>query len=179
MSTQVYGPIRQIAWIVEDLDAAIRHWTGFTGVGPWMVFRNTTMSGHCRGVETKVRMNVGLSYQNEVQIELIQVTSKTPSPYQDSFGRPLVGMHHVAWLSSDIEGDVAKARQRGLVPAFEASNGAVRVAYMESACEPGLLLELIEAVPTVLEGFSSGARAAREWDGKSNPVQEFDFEAPR
>ena len=177
MNTRTYGPIRQIAWLVEDLDASIRHWMDFAGVGPWTVYRNTSLHGHCRGVETQVKMNVGLSYQDEVQIELIQVTSKTPSPYQDKAGRTLVGMHHVAWLSRDIDGDVAKAKQRGLVPAFEASNGVVRVAYMESAAEPGMLLEFIEAAPVVLDSFSSGIKAAREWDGKSSPVQVIDFEA--
>jgi methylmalonyl-CoA/ethylmalonyl-CoA epimerase len=172
-----HGPIRQIAWLVEDLDASVRHWIQHTGVGPWTVYRNTTLRGHCRGVETVVKMNVGLSYQGEVQIELIQLLSKTISPYQDAGGRTLVGMHHVAWLSRDIDADVAGAKQRGLSVAFEASNGAVRVAYMESAAEPGLLLEFIEAVPVVLEGFAAGMKATREWDRKSNPVQTLDFEA--
>lgn len=177
MNTRSYGPIRQIAYVVEDLDAAIRHWSDFAGVGPWTVYRNAAMRGYCRGADTTVKMHVGLSYQGEVQIELIEVISRTPSPYQDPGGHSLIGMHHIAWLSHDIDGDVAKARQRGLVPAFEASNGAVRVAYMESASEPGLLLELIEAVPAVLQGFDGGAKAAREWDGKSNAVTVIDFEA--
>ncbi len=34
MNSKTYGPIRQIAYIVEDLDAAIRHWTAFAGIGP-------------------------------------------------------------------------------------------------------------------------------------------------
>lgn len=177
MNTRTYGPIRQIAWLVEDLEASIRHWTSFAGIVPWTVYRNTTLHGHCRGVQTQVKMHVGLSYQNEVQIELIQVISRTPSPYQDKTGRTLVGMHHVAWLSSDIDGDVARAKQRGLVPAFEASNGVVRVAYMESAAEPGMLLEFIEAAPVVLESFAAGIKATKEWDGKGNPVSVIDFEA--
>lgn len=177
MNTRAYGPIRQIAWLVEDLDASIRHWMDYAGVGPWTVYRNTTLRGHCRGADTAVKMNVGLSYQDEVQIELIQITSKTPSPYQDAAGRTLVGMHHVAWLSQDIDADVAKARARGLVPAFEASNGVVRVAYMETAGEPGMLLEFIEAAPVVLEGFASGIKAAREWDGRGDAIQVIDFEA--
>ncbi|WP_029923146.1 VOC family protein [Nevskia soli] len=177
MNTQAYGPIRQVAYIVADLDAAIRHWMDFAGIGPWTVYKNATMRGHCRGVETAVKMNVGLSYQGEVQIELIQVNSKTPSPYQDADGRSLIGMHHIAWLSQDIDADVAKAKQRGLAPAFEASNGVVRVAYMESAAEPGLLLEFIEAAPVVLENFASGMKAAREWDGNREANQVIDFEA--
>ena len=177
MNSKTYGPIRQIAYIVEDLDAAIRHWTAFAGIGPWTVYKNTSMRGHCRGADTTVKMNVGLSYQGEVQIELIQVTSRTPSPYQDPGGHSLIGMHHIAWLSHDIDADVASAKQRGMVPAFEASNGVVRVAYMESAAEPGLLLEFIEAAPVVLESFASGVKAAREWDGHSSPLHIIDFEA--
>ena len=133
--TRTWGPVRQIAWLVQDLDAAIRHWMHFAGVGPWTVYRNTSLAGRCRGVDTQVSMHVGLSYQGEVQIELIQVTSATPSPYQATDGRVLLGMHHVAWLSQDIDADVAEARRRGMVPAFEAGNGAVRVAYMESPAE--------------------------------------------
>ena len=177
MNNKTYGPIRQIAYIVEDLDSAIRHWTAFAGIGPWTVYRNTSMRGHCRGADTTVKMNVGLSYQGEVQIELIQVTSRTPSPYQDPGGHSLIGMHHIAWLSHDIDTDVAKAKQRGMVPAFEASNGVVRVAYMESAAEPGLLLEFIEAAPVVLESFASGIKAAQEWDGGKAVAQVIDFEA--
>jgi len=177
MNNKAYGPIHQIAYVVADLDAALRHWMDFAGIGPWTVYRNTSLRGHCRGVDTTVKIHVGLSYQDEVQIELIQVLSKTPSPYQDAGSRSLIGLNHIAWLSHDIDADVAKARQRGLVPAFEASNGVVRVAYLESAAEPGLLLEFIEAAPVVLDGFAAGVKAARDWDGSSQPLAVIDFEA--
>jgi methylmalonyl-CoA/ethylmalonyl-CoA epimerase len=177
MNTKAFGPIKQVAYVVADLDASIRHWIKFTGVGPWTVYKNTTMQGHCRGVETRVKLNVGLSYQGDLQIELIEVTSRTPSPYQNPAGVPLLGMHHVACHTSDLDGDVAKAMSRGLRPAFTASNSVVRVAYMESAQEPGLLLEFIEAVPLVLEGFAAGVKASREWDGGDGFLQVIDFEA--
>jgi len=171
------GPIRQIAWVVDDLDASIRRWIALHGVGPWMVFRNTAMSGQCRGVNTTVKMHVGLSYQNDMQIELIQVVSKTPSPYQDAQGRSLSGMHHIAWHSSELDRDVADAKTHGMRTVFEASNGAVRVAYLESADESGVLYEFIEAVPLVLDGFASGLLASKHWDGHSTPVTVIDFEA--
>lgn len=177
MSQKLLGPIKQIAYIVESLDSSIRQWIALAGVGPWTVFKNTTMNGDCRGVATTVKMNVGLSYQDGMQIELIEVISKTPSPYQDANGRPLIGMHHIAWHSTDLDGDVARAQARGLKTAFAASNGAVRVAYMESAQAPGMLLEFIEATPVVLDGFAAGMKATQEWDGVNNPVQVYDFEA--
>lgn len=177
MSEKLPGPIKQIAYIVENLDSAIQQWITLTGVGPWTVFRNTTMHGDCRGAATTVKMNVGLSYQSGMQIELIEVLSQTPSPYQDVNGRPLIGMHHIAWHSKDLDFDVNAAKARGLSTAFSASNGAVRVAYMESADAPGVLLELIEATSVVLDGFAAGLKATETWDGVSQPVQIFDFEA--
>ena len=177
MDKKVFGPIKQIAYVVANLDASIQHWIDFSGIGPWTIYKNATMRGHCHSVETAVKLDVGLSYQDDLQIELIQVTSRTPSPYQDANGQPLLGMHHMAWHSHDIDGDVAKAKQRGMTTAFTASNGLVRVAYMESAQEPGLLLEFIEAAPLVLSSFSAGVKASREWDGASNPVHIIDFEA--
>ncbi len=176
MPEKLPGPIKQVAYIVDNLDSSIQQWIKLAGVGPWMVFKNTTMHGECRGTPTTVKMNVGLSYQGDVQIELIEVLSKTPSPYQDASGRPLIGMHHIAWHSTDLDGDVARAKARGLSTAFSASNGAVRVAYMESPQAPGMLLEFIEAAAVVLDGFSAGLKATRQWDGVSNPVQIFDFE---
>ena len=179
MSRNHWGPIKQVAYVVDNLDHSIRQWIELNGVGPWTVFRNTTMQGECRGVATQVKLNVGLSYQDGMQIELIEVASKTPSPYQDAKGNPLIGMHHIAWHSSNLDEDVAKAKARGLQPAFVASNGAVRVAYMESPQAPGVLLEFIEATATVLDGFTAGVAASQNWDGVSHPVQVYDFEAQR
>ncbi len=31
-------PIRQVALVVRDLDAAVRHWWDVLGVGPWTVY---------------------------------------------------------------------------------------------------------------------------------------------
>lgn len=172
-----FGPIQQIAYVVEDIDASIQHWIQFAGVGPWTVYRNATMQGYYRGIATSVQMHAALSYQDEMQIELIQVCSQTPSPYQGASGHPLIGMHHIARHSRDLDADIAAAQARGLCTAFSARNGAVRVAYMESAREPGLLLEFIEAVPAVLDGFASGVAASSAWDGLSAPVQTFDLGA--
>ncbi|MGB0220117.1 MAG: VOC family protein [Sinimarinibacterium flocculans] len=171
-------PIRQIAYVVDDLDAAIDRWVRLHGVGPWTVFRNTTMRGSCRGEETEVQMHVGLSYRGELQIELIQPLSRTPSPYQQADGRPRIGMHHIAWHSTDLDRDVTDAKRRGLAPVFEAGNGVVRVAYFEAPDESGPLYELIEAVPAVLDGFADGCRQCADWDGITAIAADIDLRKP-
>jgi methylmalonyl-CoA/ethylmalonyl-CoA epimerase len=179
MRADAWGPIRQLAYVVDDLDAGIDRWVRLHGVGPWTVFRNARMRGVHRGKPTEVRMHVCLSYRGELQIELIQPLSRTPSPYQHLDGRPRSGMHHIAWHSTDLDRDVARAMQRGLAPVFEAGNGTVRVAYFEAPDEPGPLYELIEAVPAVLDGFAQGCRQAAAWDGVTAVAADIDLGSAR
>ena len=38
----IMGPAKQIAYMVDDIDAAIKHWHDEYGVGPFLVTRNAT-----------------------------------------------------------------------------------------------------------------------------------------
>ena len=167
--------IRQIAYVVADLDASVRHWATFADIGPWTIYRNTRLRGRHDGRDTEVLIDVALSYRDALQIELIEVRSTTPSPYQHDDGRPRIGMHHLAWHSDDLDADIAAAEARGLQRVFDAGNAAVRVAYFASAAEPGLLLEYIAAVPAVRDGFAAGVAASRSWDGRTLIAQTIDL----
>ncbi|WP_238475198.1 VOC family protein [Sphingomonas cavernae] len=171
-----HGPIRQIAWLTEDLDGAIAQWCELAGVGPWTVYRNVRMDGDYRGSATSVRIDVGLAYQGEIQIELIAPHGAGPSPYHDAAGRVRTGMHHIAWLVADVASATEAAIAGGFAPVFRAEDGsgATRVAYLEAPENPAMLLELIEATPPIREGFETGIAAARAWDG-SDPVTVIDF----
>jgi hypothetical protein len=175
MNSKSLGAIRQIGYVVADLDASVRHWTGLVGVGPWSVYKNVTVRGHYRGLKNTVKLNVGLSYQDETQIELIQVMSASPSPYRDSSGRLLIGMNHLGWITDDIDRDLIRARQQGLTDFYEATNASGRSIYLENANEPGLLVELLQSSAATLESFRRGMEASRNWDGVSDPVQVIAF----
>lgn len=172
------GPVRQIAWLTEDLDAAVAQWKRLAGIGPWTIYRNVELVGRYRGEARRVAIDVALSYQEDVQIEIIRPHGAGPSPYHDAGGRVRVGMHHVAWLVDDVAAAKAEAARGGLGTLFEAEagGGATRVAYLQAPDDPTMLLELIEATPATIEGFTAGVAAARGWDGAS-PDAEFDFAA--
>lgn len=169
------APIDQLGFVVASLDEAVAAWTRRFGVGPWTVYRNVTMEGTCRGAATTVTIDVALGYRGGEQIEFIEVLSTTPSPYQDEAGRPLEGLHHLAWIVDDLDAEVAALKAEGLVPVFSASNAAVRVVYLGDPAAPGTLFELIEG-----EGqramHSAGLAAAAAWDG-SAAITEYDFAA--
>ncbi len=174
MSDASFGPIRQIAWVVSDLETSVANWLRVSGVGPWTCFRNVAMQGRLRGAAVTAHMHVALGYQGDMEIELIQPVGQGPSPYRSPAGAPLIGMHHVAWFCDDVAAQVARARARGLNPCFEAANAVTRVAYLEDPGEPGLLLEFIEMNDVMRAGLAARLAAAHAWDG-GEPVQVIDL----
>jgi catechol 2,3-dioxygenase-like lactoylglutathione lyase family enzyme len=164
------GPIYQIGHVVTDLDAAIASRLRIARIGPWLVFRGVEMEGTFRGEPTRVTIDVGLAWRGEVQIELIEVKSATPSPYQRADGSPLAGMHHLAWLVDDLDAAVAGATARGLREVFRAANPASAVSYLEDPDEPGILYEFIASEPTRAM-TAPGIAEAAAWDGR-DPVRE-------
>lgn len=158
-------PIAQIGLVVTDLDAAIRRWHTTVGLGPWTVYRNVSMQTEYRGRPGVVTIDVGLAQQAETQIELIQPTNDGPSPYRDDDGRAREGLHHLAWLSDDLDATLKEVTANGLKLVFRAESPGTRVAYVEQENEPGLLFEYIES-PQNREQIAAAVEAARSWDGR-------------
>lgn len=173
MGLAKFGAVDQIGFLVEDMDASIARWIDHSGVGPWTLFRNVTMEGEYRGAPTQVTMAVGLAYQDDIQIELIQVTNAAPSPYRGDDGRPLQGLHHLARIVDDLDAAVATAVEGGMEVVFTAHNPATRVAYLRVPGEPGLLFEFICGAD-MRAMCEAGIAAARNWDG-SDPVTPIDL----
>ncbi|HEY1491498.1 MAG TPA: VOC family protein [Steroidobacteraceae bacterium] len=174
MNTQPFGPIRQIAWVVKNLEESVANWLRVSGLGPWTVFRNVAMAGTLDGQAARVRMHVALGYQGDMEIELIEDLGAGASPYRSPAGEPLVGMHHVAWFSDDVAADVARGTSRGMEVKFAAANEVTRVAYLSDPHEPKLLFEFIEMNAVMRAGFAARLEASRTWQGE-NPLQVIDL----
>lgn len=170
----LFGQIDQIGYVVDDLDSAVARWTAGTGIGPWTIFRNSRLRGRYRDAPTIVDIDVALGYQGDTQIELIEVLSETPSPY-DADGTSLTGIHHIAWIVGDLDSALAAALSRGLTIAFEADSGAVRVVYFDAGDGSGTLYELIEGAG-MRAMKDAGVAATRAWDGRE-AVTEIDLAA--
>jgi methylmalonyl-CoA/ethylmalonyl-CoA epimerase len=160
--TAGFGPMRQVGYVVAELGASVRQWHRSQGFGRWVCFRNVQMAGEYRGHPCSVKMHVGLAYQDELEIELIEPVSLVDSPYVDAAGRPAVGPNHLAWFSSDLDADLARARAQGLEVVYVAHNPVTRIAYLEPPAEPQVRYELIEYTAQGLEGWRERVRAARE-----------------
>ena len=173
MSTLNPGPMRQVGYVVEDLETAVAQWQSLTGRGPWTCFLNAVLVGRLHGRDATVAIDVGLGYVDDLEIELIAPRSAV-SPYHGADGRLLTGVHHVAWFSEDLDASIRAAEERGLEATFVATNPVTRVAYLESRSTPGTRIEYIEYTPDGLAGWRQRLEAARNWNGK-DPVQVYDL----
>ena len=158
-------PIVQIGYLVSNVDEAVAAWHQQSGIGPWKVYRGIEMQGTCRGAAATVVIDVAMGYSGDMQLELIEAKSAAPSPYhREDDGAPILGLHHVARLTDDLDAEIARADERGQRLVFTGGAGPSQVAYLESQTMPGVVVEYISN-PHMRAMLVAGAAEARNWDG--------------
>jgi hypothetical protein len=164
------GPIMQIAFVPDDFDAALTHWTTVMGVGPFFLLENIALEGmQYRGAPSDCVFTLALAYWGDIQVELIRQENDAPSIYRDL---PNGGaMHHVCVLTDDIAAAKERAIAAGaelLVEAKVGEDGGV--IYVDCGGYPGGIVEVLQPASGT-DGFFAMIRdAARTWDG-SDPVR--------
>ncbi|GAC1397380.1 MAG: hypothetical protein NVSMB60_07380 [Mycobacterium sp.] len=89
------GTIRQIGYVVTDLEQAMQSWVNL-GVGPWFVVRGLQMQARYRGQPCETTLSLALSNSGEMQIELITREDDTPSIFTQFLAAEGPGYHQLA-----------------------------------------------------------------------------------
>ena len=175
-----FGSIRQIAFVVRDLDLTLRYWTETMGVGPFFVLRRMRPEGYrYRGAPSPAPLlSVALGNSGDLQVELIEQHDELPSAYRDFLAAGREGFQHVSsWLTrAEYDATMARALAAGTPIAHEGAmaGGGVRFAYFatDAAAPGGLMYEIADvAEPAVFPLMQMIADAAKGWDG-SEPIRE-------
>lgn len=172
---QPRGAVIQMAYVVEDLAAAIDGWIRDLGVGPWFRFDGFDGGANAvyRGTPSRARVDLAMAFSGHMQIELIQPTDEEPSVYRDTMTERGFGFHHFGLASDDVPADIAALEANGYRVAFEATvpTGS-RVVYLDRGPGQAGMIELIPTSPVMEEMWGRYYRAAVDWDG-SEPVRPF------
>ncbi|HYP84367.1 VOC family protein [Variovorax sp.] len=173
--SRFFGEIRQVAYIVPDIEAAMDHWSRVLGVGPWyynprVPIRNYTY----RGERYEPHNSVALANAGGLQIELVQTRNDVPSMYRDFLRAGHAGVQHVAYWTEHFDADLARAQAAGFNVCMGGEVGANgRFVYFEdSGALPGTTIELSEVAGPKGKLFRLIREAAANWDGK-DPVRPF------
>jgi hypothetical protein len=170
---QPQGGIIQMAYVVTDIQAAMRHWIDDLKVGPWFLIDHFTgLDPVYRGAPSQADVTIAMAFAGHMLIELIQPNDDHPSVYRELLDTKGPGFHHFGVASTDIDGDVARLEAKGYTLAFRAGvpTGG-EVAYMDSGPDKDGFLEFIEATTGMDETFTRFFRAAQDWDG-SEPIRD-------
>ena len=86
---QRVGQIVQLAYVVEDIDAAIGWWVRDCRVGPWFLLESFTGPGQrYRGQPATADIKLAMSFAGHMNIELIQPKDDRPSGVQGCHRSP-------------------------------------------------------------------------------------------
>ncbi len=149
MSSSWLGPIKQISYTTDNLDRLVHFWETQVGVAPWSVYRGLTLNMRYEGKAISLPFHVALSMHGDTVIELIQVLGNGPSPFHDALNRPIIGLQRLASISSNIEQDSQTAIAQGMEQFADGVDvTGQRYRYFRSADAPGVILELLEDIPS-------------------------------
>ena len=163
------GGVRQVGYVVRDIEKAMQHWSEVLGVGPWFYKEDVgTTEFRYRGrASTPPRLSIALANSGDLQIELIQQRDDAPSLYLDSLNRGGECAQHVAfWTLDGFDELTALLLERGYVEGHGGRMGSRgRFAYFVHPDLPSGMIEISEMTGGKGEYFAEIRKAAEAWDG--------------
>jgi hypothetical protein len=172
---QSFNGVRQIGYVVSDIEKSMRHWIKNLGVGPWFYRKEMTpleFRYYGKSLE-KPKFSIALAQAGEVQIELIQSHNDAPSLYRDTLEKNGEGAQHVAfWTMNDFDKWCQCLLDLGYIEGHGGRMDSVRgrFAYFVHPELPSGMFEISESTGGKAEHFEKIKRAALGWDG-SDPIR--------
>jgi methylmalonyl-CoA/ethylmalonyl-CoA epimerase len=138
----------QAAFVVRDLDAAVRHWADVLGIGPWRVWTMEPPQLHdmvYQGESVSFRFRHALAVSGELQFELVEPL-EGPSIFADQLAVTDEGYNHIGIIVDDHPAAVADVLARGFVALQSGRFGASGDGLFAYFQPPG--------IPTIIELIS-------------------------
>jgi hypothetical protein len=139
-----FDKFSQVAIVVRDLRASMKHFWEELGVGPWKIWRFssqnlTDMTLH--GKPAEYSFIVGMAYVGDVSIELVQPL-EGESIFKEFLDKKGEGIHHLKCTSQDAESIVEKFKEGGGKILQSARIGDAAFHYLDTESKLGFILEL-------------------------------------
>lgn len=172
--SRFFGKVRQAGYVVDDIEAAMKHWSDVLGVGPFFYNERVPIKNyHYKGQRFEPHNSVALANSGDLQIELIQTRNDVPSMYRDFRLGGHTGLQHVAYWTQTYDEDLKRLREQGFVEVMSGEVGENgRFVYFDTHFHPGTVIELSEVKGPKGKMFDLIREASEDWDGR-DPVRPF------
>ena len=170
--TTPLGTIRQIAYVVDDMDQAINYWIDVMRAGPFFLFRHATLENQrYRGAPSNIDVSLAVANSGDVQIELIYCENDAPSVYKEFVDAGRTGVHHVGLMPENYRETYDRYVALGHEPAFECTIGGAALVYLDTVDTLGHFTELWDNSDVFKDFMESVKAASVGWTGE-NPIRE-------
>jgi len=163
-------PVRQLAYKVNDLEAAVAAHHRQFGSGPFFVLRHVELATSVhRGAEQAFDHSSAYGQWGGVMVELVVQHNPDPSALHDMFpwGSGREGLHHAALFVDDLEGEIARFAAEGVPLAqLSVTAGGTAFAFVDTRASLGHMLELYEPTEQLAGFYDFVAAASQGWDGR-------------
>lgn len=162
------GEVHHIAYIVDDLRAAVLEFSATTGAGPFFVTEHVeleqTLDGD--GAPAVFEHSGALGQLGDITVEFMQVHHAAPESVSD----PLTSMkaptlHHIAWVVDDWDEVVAELNRAGAPSYMQARFGQMHTSYHDASSMLGHHIEIHKRNPDLSAFFGMIREASVGWDG--------------
>ena len=145
------GPVIQVAWVTDDIEATERLLSEQFGVGAWtriddVVFEPSVTT--LRGEPVEMVLHVSLGYAGDLQLELIQPV-RGPGIHREFLDAHGPGLHHVCFAVDDVDAACAAAEAAGVPVLMRGSmmDGEIEFAYVDGSAGGAPYVELARIGP--------------------------------
>ncbi len=163
--TIVSGPIVQLCWVVDDIEAAEGFHAEHFGVGEWTRMPDVRFGPETtyRGAPADFTTHVSLAYAGDLQLELIQPVTGA-SIYAEFLDRSGTdrswshgGLHHLCYETDDLTAAVERAHAAGLeiVQQGVMAGGLMSFAYVDGARWGAPYVEIVELTDDMRAFFAA------------------------
>lgn len=173
--SKAFGGIKQLGFVVLDIEKAMDHWATHLQVGPWFYSENaqTTEFRYYGKPSAFPKLSIALGQCGDLQIELIQQRNDAPSLYLDTLKKNGEIAQHVAfWTMTEFDAHCARLLREGYLEGHAGRLGQNRgrFAYFVHPGLPSAVIEISEGTGGKAEYFEQIRKAADVWDG-TTPVR--------
>lgn len=164
-------PVRQIAYVVDDVRKAAERHHALFGSGPFFVLDRLALSVEFRGQpEVPFTSSSAFGQWGEIQVELIQSHDSGPSVLNEMYppGSGRYGLHHVAIIADDLDATSRRIEREGspLVLRAHLPQMDMRIVMADATQSLGHYVEMYQSGPAILDFYRSIKAAADGFTGE-------------
>jgi hypothetical protein len=164
--SRYFGPLRQMGFVVRDIDKAMLHWIEVCGVGPWFLAEKLPLNGFWYKERSypEIHLTIALANSGEVQLELIEQRDETPSMYRDFLAAGREGLQHWSSWPEDYHQRLGRAVKEGWTIGQRGESPRGPFVYFLDEGHPGTVIEMAELTPTrrIFDAVRARGRLGRQ-----------------